>query len=60
MVWFRPREGSFGFVLLGWWLHIKAPWNAPLFSERYGYHPPRWKAGGWRVWVRRVRHPDCP
>jgi len=41
IAWFRVR---------GYGLMIKAPWNEPLFSERYGY---RKFVGlfGWRVGV---------
>ena len=57
-VWFRPREGSFGFILFGWWLHVKAPWKPALFSEREGFS--RWKplGGGWRYQFRRVKWSD--
>ncbi len=53
-VWFDLRRGSFGFILRGWWLHIKAPWCEPLFSERYGYA--KWRrAFGWRAQFRRIK-----
>jgi hypothetical protein len=45
-----------------WWLGIgrsrmivKAPWNAPLFSERYGHTKTFKIGGGWRVQFRRVQ-----
>lgn len=53
------REG-FGCIAFGWWLKVKTPRAFAMFSERYGYQPPRWRIFGWRVWFRRVRHPDCP
>ena len=59
-MWLRWNDGSFGFIAFGWWLHIKAPWSEPLYSERYGREPPRMKVKGWRLWFRRIRHPDCP
>lgn len=46
-----------------WWLGIwrwrailKAPWNAPLFSERYGYGTFVRLGFGWRVRFRLVPH----
>ena len=55
-IWFRPRDGSFGFIAFGYWLHIKAPWCEPLYSERYGGKP--WpKFMGWRAKFRKVKLP---
>ena len=52
-IWFRPRYGSFGFIAFGYWLHIKAPWCQPLYSERYGGN--KWpKFMGWRVKFRKM------
>jgi len=51
--WFRPREGSFGFVTTRLWVHIKAPWSFAYFSERYGYQVPKFKAFGWRVFLKK-------
>lgn len=53
-VWFRPRDGQFGFIMMGWWLHIKATWCAPLFSGRYGYAKWRKLGAGWRFQFRRM------
>ena len=55
MIWFRPREGSFGFNLFGWWLHVKAPWKAPMFSERYGYEKWSGLGFGWRFKFRKIK-----
>lgn len=44
-----------------WWiglgrsrLILKAPWNGPLFSERYGLTKTFKIGGGWRLQFRRV------
>ena len=55
MIWFRPREGSFGFALFGWWLYIKAPWKAPMFSERYSYEKWSGLGFGWRFKFRKIK-----
>jgi len=34
------------------WFLLRAPWDPPLFSERYGYLRPRIKLGGWRFFSR--------
>lgn len=46
-----------------WWLGIgplrliiRAPWNAPLFSERYGHTKTLKIGGGWRLQGRRLTH----
>ena len=44
-----------GFVALGWWGILKAPWNRPLFSERYDSEKFRRLGFGWRWQIRRVR-----
>jgi hypothetical protein len=43
-----------------WWVRhgrnyitLKAPWNAPLFSERNGYVKPRISFRGWRLFIGR-------
>lgn len=54
-LWVHPREGSFGAIIFGWWLHIKAPWNPPLFSERYGISDFRKIGFGWRLAFRRIK-----
>ena len=52
--WFDWKDGSFGLILWGWWLHVKAPWAFAYFSERYGYE--RWnRVCGWRWQFRRVK-----
>ena len=35
--------------ILRWRIMLKAPWNEPLFSERYGYRRVILKYRGWRV-----------
>lgn len=37
-----------------WRLILKAPWNAPLFSERYGYTRKLPLGFGWRVLFRLI------
>ena len=45
-----------GFVAFGWWGILKAPWNLPLFSERYGDEK-FWPLGfGWRWKIRRIKN----
>lgn len=41
--------GGFAWRRRGHWYHIKAPWNPPLFSERYGHVQTLWRALGWRL-----------
>lgn len=33
----------------GYWWKIKAPWDRPLFSERYGHTPTLARFLGWRL-----------
>ena len=54
-VWFQPRKGSFGAIIFGWWLHIKAPWNEPLYSERHGISDFRKIGFGWRIAFRHIK-----
>ncbi len=44
-----------GFIAFGWWGILKAPWNTPMFSERYGYETFHSLGFGWRWQIRRVR-----
>lgn len=53
--WLHPRNGSAGFIAFGWWCHIKAPWNPPLFSERHGISNFRRIGKGWRIAFRRMK-----
>jgi len=47
-----------------WWVRsqrslliLRASWNDPLFSERYGYYAFRLPLGfGWRLILKRYRH----
>jgi hypothetical protein len=53
-VWWKWKDGSFGFILCDWWLHIKAPWKPPLYGERYGGEAwCNWR--GWRFKFRRMK-----
>jgi len=49
MMWFEPKNGSFGFVIRGRHLQIKAPWAHTFYSERNGKRVPLVKALGWRL-----------
>lgn len=40
--WFNWRDGSFGFVLFGWWLHVKAPWNKEVYLAEPKRGPSGW------------------
>lgn len=42
LAWIRWNERGAG-------LQIKAPWQKPLFSERYGYTIPIWRVLGFRA-----------
>ncbi len=44
-----------GFRAFGWWGILKAPWNEPLYSERYGGVNFIQLGGGWRFKIRRIR-----
>ena len=51
-IWLWPRHGSLGIIAFGWWVCIKAPWNEPLYAERYGGL--RWPTFmGWRFCTRK-------
>lgn len=45
------KGGSWGFRIMGYGLLLKAPWNAQLFSERYGYRKTVNLGFGWRIWL---------
>lgn len=46
---FAPRMGLAGLRIGHRYFKLKAPWNRPLFSERYGYERTLWRLGGWRL-----------
>ena len=46
--------GTWWFGLGRWRLILKAPWNEPLFSERYGYCTYIRLGAGWRIRSRLV------
>ena len=52
-VYWSWKYGTFGLRIGQVWVCLKAHWNAPLFSERYGYRKPVVKIGGWRLIVER-------
>lgn len=54
-IWLNPRRGSAGFIIKGWWFHLKAPWNEPLWDERYGISDFRPIRFGWRYAFRRMK-----
>lgn len=43
------KFGEWSFRYKKFILQLKAPWNTPLFSERYGYSKPVFKLGEWRL-----------
>lgn len=53
-------HGVWGFLAFGWWGILRAPWDVPLFSERYGYEKYTRLCAGWRFKVRRVKGVDTP
>jgi hypothetical protein len=46
--------GTWWFGIWRWRMIVKAPWNAPLFSERYGHTTTLRLGFGWRVTFRLV------
>lgn len=46
---FDATYGIWWIGLMRWRLIVKAPWNKPLFSERYGYAWHMRLPFGWRV-----------
>jgi hypothetical protein len=46
--------GTWWLGIWRWRLLVKAPWNEPVFSERYGYTKTLRIGGGWRVQSRLV------
>lgn len=52
---FAPRRGLFGLRAGHYIYRLKAPWNRPLFSERYGLDPVLFRAFGWRLLRRDLR-----
>lgn len=44
-------HGVWWFRLFGSGLLLRAPWDSPLFSERYGYQKPKMKFKGWRLFT---------
>lgn len=54
-VWASYSDGSYGFIIFDWWLCIKAPWNAPVYSEVYGGDPWRQLGRGWRWRFRKIK-----
>jgi hypothetical protein len=51
----RWAQGNFAAYTETNWVCVKAPWNEPLYSERYGGRKPLVKVGGWRMFARK-RH----
>jgi hypothetical protein len=47
---FSPRYGVFWLRVNGRVYFAKAPWNEPLFSERYVHRPKSY--WGWRFYIR--------
>lgn len=43
------KHGTFWVRIWRYGIRVKAPWNRPLFSERYGYTKPMIEIKGWRV-----------
>ncbi len=46
----NAKYGIWWFRILGYGLIMRAPWNKPLFSERYGYRKVI-KFKNWRIGV---------
>lgn len=56
--WALSHEYGTWWIGLGRWrLMLKAPWNAPLFSERHGYRRPILRFRGWRLLAFSIRRP---
>lgn len=47
--------GNCTVCVLGYGFQIKAPWNIPLFSERYGYRTKLPLGFGWRILAFKLR-----
>lgn len=50
---FSLNRGIIGLWIGDNYFTIRAPWRAPLFSERYGYTPTVFRFFGWRILVRK-------